>query len=81
MLKCPGQDPQFWKPADVFEVKCAGCGKTVEFFKDEPRLKCRKCGRMLLNPKLDQGCAEWCRYADRCFGARSPDGQSNKRER
>ncbi len=68
MFRCPGQDQRFWKPGDVFEVKCPGCGGTIEFFKDEPRLKCRKCGRQVVNPKIDAGCAEWCLYAEQCAG-------------
>ena len=68
MLRCPGQDIRFWKPEDIFEVKCPGCGKSVEFFKDEPKMKCRNCGRMVVNPKLDLGCAEWCLYAQECLG-------------
>ena len=43
MVRCPGQDQRFWKPGDIFEVKCPGCGGAVEFFKDEPKLKCPKC--------------------------------------
>ena len=68
MLRCPGQDQRFWKPDDIFEVKCPGCGGTIEFFKDEPKLKCRKCGKMVINPKIDFGCAEWCQYAEQCVG-------------
>jgi hypothetical protein len=68
MIRCPGQDQRFWKPEDIFEVKCPGCGKAVEFFKDEPKLKCRKCGRTVINPKIDLGCAEWCQYAEQCLG-------------
>jgi hypothetical protein len=40
----------------------------VEFFKDEPKLKCRKCGQQVANPKIDLGCAEWCQYAEQCVG-------------
>jgi ribosomal protein S27E len=68
MVKCPGQDQRFWKPDDIFEVKCPGCGEVIEFFKDEPKLKCRKCERMVLNPKINLGCAEWCKYAEQCLG-------------
>ncbi|UCF43166.1 MAG: HD domain-containing protein [Planctomycetota bacterium] len=68
MFRCPGQDQRFWKPEDIFEVKCPGCGKAVEFFKDEPKLKCRNCGRTVANPKIDLGCAEWCQYAEQCLG-------------
>ena len=68
MFRCPGQDQRYWKPEDIFEVQCSGCGKTVEFFKDEPKLKCRKCGQIVINPKIDLGCAEWCQYAEQCMG-------------
>jgi putative nucleotidyltransferase with HDIG domain len=76
MVRCPGQDQRFWKPEDIFEVKCPACGGSVEFFKDEPKLKCRKCGRSVANPKIDLGCAEWCQYAEKCMGA-SPGGEFN----
>lgn len=68
MVRCPGQDQRYWKPEDIFEVKCPNCGKSIEFFKDEPKLKCRKCGQMVINPKIDLGCAEWCQYARQCQG-------------
>jgi HD superfamily phosphodiesterase/endogenous inhibitor of DNA gyrase (YacG/DUF329 family) len=68
MARCPGQDQRFWKPKDIFEVPCPGCGRAVEFFRDEPTVKCRGCGRLVVNSRLDLGCAEWCRHADRCLG-------------
>lgn len=69
MVRCPGQDQRFWKPEDIFEVKCLNCGEQIEFFKDEPKLKCRRCGQMVINPKIDLGCAEWCQYAKQCPGS------------
>ena len=68
MVRCPGQDQRLWKPEDIFEVDCAGCGRAAEFFKDEPKLKCRGCGQIVVNPKIDLGCAEWCQYAEQCLG-------------
>ena len=68
MIRCPGQDQRFWKPDDIFEVKCPACGGAVEFFKDEPKLKCRRCEQMVVNPKIDLGCAKWCQYAEQCLG-------------
>ena len=68
MVRCPGQDQRFWKPEDIFDVRCPRCGKVVEFFKDEPKLKCLDCGHLVVNPKIDLGCAEWCQYADQCLG-------------
>jgi HD superfamily phosphodiesterase len=67
MPRCPGQDQRFWKLDDIFDVKCPGCGKSVEFFKDEPKLKCRSCGQMVVNPKIDLGCAQWCKYSKQCL--------------
>ena len=69
MPKCPGQDQRFWKPDDIFEVQCPGCGAVIEFWKDEPSLKCPKCRKLVVNPRLDLGCAEWCQYGDECLGA------------
>ncbi len=67
MVRCPGQDQRFWKPEDIFDVNCPGCNKAVEFFKDEPKLKCRNCRQVVVNPKIDLGCAEWCQYAEQCL--------------
>ncbi|MCP4132097.1 MAG: hypothetical protein GY754_14070 [bacterium] len=66
--KCPGQDTRYWKPEDIFEIKCGSCGTMVEFFKDDVQLKCYKCGTTIENPKIKMGCAEWCQYADECLG-------------
>jgi hypothetical protein len=68
MVKCPGQDQRFWKPDDIFEADCPECGTKVEFWKDEPRIKCPKCKKGIWNPKIDLGCAEWCQYAEQCLG-------------
>jgi HD superfamily phosphodiesterase len=68
MARCPGQDQRFWKPEDIFEVNCPECGGLIEFWKDEPKLKCPNCGKLAVNPKLDLGCTEWCRYAKECLG-------------
>ncbi len=65
-MRCPGQDPMFWKPDDVFEIACPKCGYHVEFFKFDAKRKCR-CGHVIVNPKIDFGCAEWCPYGDSCI--------------
>jgi HD superfamily phosphohydrolase YqeK len=66
-MKCPGTDMKFWKPGDIFDINCPKCGKRVEFFKDEVKRKCR-CGHVIVNPKIDFACAEWCPYAEQCVG-------------
>ena len=69
ITKCPGQDTRFWKPNDVYTVECPQCSKPVEFFKDDIRRRCKECGHMFTNPKLNLGCSRWCQYADQCIGA------------
>ena len=66
--QCPGQDKRFWKPGDVFEASCPHCGKSIEFWKDDQRRRCRSCGRVAPNPKFDMGCAKWCKFAAQCLG-------------
>lgn len=68
MARCPGQDQRFWKLDDIFEANCPACGNSVEFWKDEPQVKCPSCKEMITNPKLDLGCAKWCKRAKECLG-------------
>lgn len=65
---CPGQDMRFWRPGDIFDVDCGQCGTPVEFFKDEARRRCPKCGNAITNPRLSLGCAQWCEHAKECLG-------------
>jgi DNA-directed RNA polymerase subunit RPC12/RpoP len=67
-MKCPGQDPRYWKFDAIYDAECPNCGSLVEFFKDETRRKCSKCGQKVLNPKMDFGCATHCKFAQACFG-------------
>ena len=67
-MKCPGQDLRFWRPEDVFEVACQACGTSIEFFRDDPRRRCPKCGTRVDNPRIRLGCAQWCAYAKACLG-------------
>lgn len=69
MVRCPGQDLRFWKLDDIFDVECPHCGAAVEFWKDEPSVKCPKCRERVVNPRLDLGCAQWCQHAEQCLGA------------
>jgi hypothetical protein len=68
-VRCPGQDMRFWKPKDIFELRCPHCGHVVEFWKDDPKRTCGGCGKSVINPRLDLSCAKWCQYADACLGA------------
>ena len=69
MVRCPGQDLRFWKLGDIFESQCPHCGTSVEFWKDEPSVKCPQCRKVIVNPRLDLGCAQWCQHAEQCLGA------------
>ncbi len=67
-IRCPGQDMQNWKPGDIFMVTCPHCKTEIEFFKDEPSLKCYNCEKEVRNPRIDLGCAAWCKSAKECLG-------------
>ncbi|NTW36803.1 MAG: HD domain-containing protein [Syntrophobacteraceae bacterium] len=72
-MKCPGQDSRYWEPGAIFEAKCPECGQEVEFFKDESTRKCKKCGHKFVNPKMDFGCASYCKFASQCLGDLPPE--------
>ena len=67
-MRCPGQDSRFWQAGAIFESECPQCGRPVEFFKDESSRKCKHCGAKFTNPKMDFGCASYCKYAEQCLG-------------
>ena len=67
-MKCPGQDSRYWKPDAASEVKCPECGNTEEFFKDEPTRRCKRCGKKIINPNMDFGCATYCKFREQCLG-------------
>ncbi len=75
--RCPGQDSRYWDSDVVFDAPCPNCGEIIEFWKDQPKLRCSKCGKKVLNPKLDTGCAKWCKFAVDCFGL-DPTGQTDE---
>lgn len=76
MAKCPGQDQRFWKPKDIFEISCPECSTAIEFWKDDPQVKCSGCKKMITNPRLDISCAKWCKYAKECLGVSSVSSDS-----
>ena len=67
-VKCPGQDTQKWGPEAVYDVACKKCGNQLEFFKDELKRRCRECGTMVFNERMDIGCLAWCPSAEQCAG-------------
>ncbi len=68
IMKCPGQDMQYWNEEAIFEVQCPKCDSNVEFYKDDTTRKCGNCGNRFINPKMDFGCASYCQFAEQCLG-------------
>jgi hypothetical protein len=79
-MKCPGQDTRFWRPGAIFEANCPNCGQTIEFFKDETGRKCPRCGQRTVNPKMDFGCASYCKFAEQCLGDLPPELLAKREE-
>ena len=67
-MKCPGQDTQYWNQEAIFETPCPECGQEMEFFKDDTTRRCPGCGKKIVNPKMDFGCASYCQFAEQCLG-------------
>ncbi len=68
-MKCPGQDTQYWNQDAIFETECPECGHPMEFFKDDSMRRCRNCEKKIINPKMDFGCASYCKFAEQCVGS------------
>ncbi len=71
--RCPGQDIQFWKVKDIFEVQCPHCNAILEFWKDDPFRSCPYCDERVSNPRINLSCAKWCKYAEECLGTLPDD--------
>ena len=67
-MKCPGQDTQYWDQDAIFETRCPECGHEMEFFKDDATRRCGHCRKKIVNPKMDFGCAAYCKFAEQCLG-------------
>ncbi|MCG8619174.1 MAG: HD domain-containing protein, partial [Desulfobacterales bacterium] len=67
-MKCPGQDTQYWNAEAIFETECPECGHPMEFFKDDATRRCGACKKKIVNPKMDFGCASYCKFAEQCLG-------------
>ncbi|MBN2807961.1 MAG: phosphohydrolase [Deltaproteobacteria bacterium] len=72
-MRCPGQDSRYWKHDAIFDSKCPACGADIEFFKDQTTCKCKGCGKQIVNPRMDFGCASYCQYAEQCMGELPPE--------
>jgi NADH pyrophosphatase NudC (nudix superfamily) len=61
---CPGQDS---RSLTVSLHMCPSCGKEVEMFSDETRVRCRACGAFVYKETAPT-CIEWCAKARECIG-------------
>jgi len=61
-------DPGHFKPADIASQPCSGCGKPIEFWKDDVFLTCPACGEKNTNERLKESCLAWCKEAGACIG-------------
>ncbi len=64
----PGTGPALLEAGRYFRDKLPALRQAVEFWKDDPKLKCPSCKKQIINPKLDLSCAQWCKYAKQCLG-------------
>ena len=73
---------RYWKPEDIFTVACPRCHAEIEFWKDEPVRVCAACRKEARNPKIDQGCAEWCKHGPGCLGSapENPDPAAGQKQ-
>jgi len=62
--RCPGTADL--RTLTIKIKRCPECGKEVEIFSDEMRVKCNNCGFIIYNDL--QSCVQWCRYAKECVG-------------
>ena len=67
-LTCPGRKAS--APKDSIVVACPSCGREVELFDDEPRVRCR-CGQWVFRKALPS-CVQWCAAAKLCLGEAGP---------
>lgn len=72
-MKCPGQDTRYWNADAITESPCPQCGQNIEFYKDDTSRKCDGCGKRVVNPSMDFGCASYCQFAEECLGTLPED--------
>lgn len=76
--KCPGQDISRKSLEEaVSSHACPGCGYEIEFFFDDLRRICPRCGIEVAKTAdriiRDFGCAAWCSGAEACLGSAAYD--------
>jgi NADH pyrophosphatase NudC (nudix superfamily) len=64
-FKCPGAS-DIRSPKPEF-INCTHCGKEVEIFSDEEKVKCPHCKNVTFR-NAAPSCIEWCKAAKQCVG-------------
>lgn len=64
MPRCPGSDMRNLR---VSYHPCPKCGKPVEFFSDELRMRCPHCKTMVVRED-SPSCIQYCHAAKDCLG-------------
>jgi LSD1 subclass zinc finger protein len=62
---CPGS--MSLKQPTPEDIECSGCGRTIEIWSDETKVRCRYCGTMNFKD-VAPSCVEWCPAAVECVG-------------
>jgi len=57
-----------WTTKDVVERPCRKCGRILEFWKDDVKVRCPRCAESTFNPNLGNICLSWCEKAVECLG-------------
>lgn len=64
-FKCPGAE-DIRTPIPEYII-CPHCGKEIEIFSDEIRIKCFYCKKTVYRETISS-CIEWCKFAKKCVG-------------
>lgn len=60
------------------EITCDGCGKVIEIWSDEMKVRCRNCGTVTTRA-IAPSCVEWCAAALECVGPELYERVTGKR--
>lgn len=54
--ECGTSNTQKWGSNSIYDINCKKCGTAVEFFKDEKKRSCPKCGEKIFNEIVGHDC-------------------------
>ena len=65
---------------EMMEVSDIDASMTIEHYDIASKIdecsfeiQCKGCGKQVVNPKMDFGCASYCQYAEQCMGELPPE--------